>query len=263
MQIFVFGMHRSGTSMITRLINMMGAYFGPEDASIGFNDANPKGFWERRDVMSVNDSLLKHNHCAWDRLAAWQPGAPVPLLPEQKKRLQALILNLDAHRPWVVKDPRLCLTYSYWRPLLEVPVGVVVYRSPLEAARSLERRNRIPVDYGLAMWEYHAVSLLGSIADTPCLFVDYTRALADPVRFVHEMKDALEANGVRGLRLPSDREILAFVDPALMRARSTPLEVELLSSHRQRIDAMMRGEALQAEPVELSQESVERMQAGY
>ena len=30
MQIIVLGMHRSGTSLVTRLINMMGAYFGPE-----------------------------------------------------------------------------------------------------------------------------------------------------------------------------------------------------------------------------------------
>jgi hypothetical protein len=30
MQILVLGMHRSGTSMVARLLNMMGAYFAPE-----------------------------------------------------------------------------------------------------------------------------------------------------------------------------------------------------------------------------------------
>jgi hypothetical protein len=39
-------MHRSGTSMVARLLNMMGAYFGAEGISTGANRENPKGFWE-------------------------------------------------------------------------------------------------------------------------------------------------------------------------------------------------------------------------
>ena len=58
MQLIILGMHRSGTSMVTRLVNMMGAYFGPEGVSLGANDENPKGFWERRDVLDLDEALL-------------------------------------------------------------------------------------------------------------------------------------------------------------------------------------------------------------
>jgi hypothetical protein len=44
MQVLVLGMHRSGTSMVARLLNMMGAYFAPEGTSLGANQEKPKGF---------------------------------------------------------------------------------------------------------------------------------------------------------------------------------------------------------------------------
>jgi len=58
MQILVLGMHRSGTSMVTRLINMMGAYFGPENSVGEITDDNSKGFWERPEIFKLNESLL-------------------------------------------------------------------------------------------------------------------------------------------------------------------------------------------------------------
>ena len=69
MQIFVLGMHRSGTSVITRLINLMGAYIGPKELSTGANPENPKGFWERRDVRDENDAVLWSSGADWWRVA--------------------------------------------------------------------------------------------------------------------------------------------------------------------------------------------------
>jgi hypothetical protein len=51
MQILVLGMHRSGTSMVARLLNMMGAYFAPEGVEMPAHPEKPKGFWERQDVL--------------------------------------------------------------------------------------------------------------------------------------------------------------------------------------------------------------------
>ena len=59
MQLIVLGMHRSGTSVLARLLNLMGVYFGPEGISTGANQENPKGFWERKDVRQLNDGVLQ------------------------------------------------------------------------------------------------------------------------------------------------------------------------------------------------------------
>jgi len=65
MQLIVLGMHRSGTSSVTRLLNLAGAYFGPEGIATAPNEENPKGFWERRDVRSVCDTLLSSGGFDW------------------------------------------------------------------------------------------------------------------------------------------------------------------------------------------------------
>jgi len=68
MQLVVLGMHRSGTSALTRLLNMMGAYFGSDDISTGSNTENPKGFWERRDIRQINEYIFDKLDCDWDRV---------------------------------------------------------------------------------------------------------------------------------------------------------------------------------------------------
>lgn len=54
MQLLVLGMHRSGTSNVSRMLNLMGCYFGPEHLAISAPAEDPRGCWERRDVLSLN-----------------------------------------------------------------------------------------------------------------------------------------------------------------------------------------------------------------
>lgn len=232
-------MHRSGTSLATRLINMMGAYFAPEGRSLGFAPDNPKGFWERRDVLELNDRLLMLNECAWDRLSTWPDGgelAPPPTMLNQA--LRSVLLEMDAHRPWVLKDPRLCLTLPYWLRYMEVPVAVIAYRDPVEIARSLELRNGMPTPLGLALWEYYTVHMLNSALPLPRVFVKHSDALAEPVKFTHALHDALVKLDVRGLRLPSDREIRAFVDEKLYRARAEDAALPLTPYQQMLVDIL-------------------------
>ena len=56
--IVVLGMHRSGTSAITKSLELLGVGLGSELHPAGFD--NPKGFWEDRDCLEINERLLKH-----------------------------------------------------------------------------------------------------------------------------------------------------------------------------------------------------------
>jgi len=238
-EIVVLGMHRAGTSLVTRLINMMGAYFGPEGMALAPSVENPKGFWERHDVLQCNDAILRLAGCHWDKLGAWQRP---PLLPDElTRRLHYIVLGMDAFRPWVMKDPRLCLTLPCWRKFLEVPVAVIVWRHPLECARSLEMRNGMPKEWGLALWEYHAVGALNASADMPRTFVGHHEAIADPVGTVQRLYDQLTRAEVAGLRLPSAREITAFVEPRLYRARVENHGEAALSAWHSTLFNMLRG----------------------
>src|SRR5260221_10300477 len=85
-QIIVFGMHRSGTSLITRLINLLGAYVGAPDVMLPPSPDNPGGYWERWDVVAVNDALLATRGCTWDRVDEWNSCRPSSRLSKHARR---------------------------------------------------------------------------------------------------------------------------------------------------------------------------------
>ena len=224
MQIFVLGMHRSGTSMLTRLLNLMGAYVGGENDTTdanGIGEENPKGFWERADIRAANEALLEAGECDWERVSRWPDvQLPVAALDAFARQARGILVKLDAHRPWVVKDPRLCLTFPHWKPFLEQPMVVLPLRDPREVAVSLETRNEFPHELGLALWECYVLAALKGCADVPHVVVRHADLLQDPLAALAAMLERMRALAdVHGLRLPARAAIEAFVDPRLHRAR--------------------------------------------
>jgi hypothetical protein len=79
----VLGMHRSGTSVVTRVLNLLGVFLGPEDRLIRPATDNPRGFWEHGPIMRLNQRILarlgghgfKPPACVpgWERSAAFDP----------------------------------------------------------------------------------------------------------------------------------------------------------------------------------------------
>jgi len=276
MQILILGMHRSGTSLITRMVNMMGAYVGPEGSMLELTQDNPKGYWERNDVLNYNIFLLRLHGVDWAGYnpAPWpMPCYPRELPPPLLTRLQALVFNMDAHRPWVMKDPRLCITLPYWKKLLEVPVCVVVHRDPLEIAESLNRirhaRNPVPHERGLALWEFYTVALLNASVDLPRVFVDHADFFRDPIAATARLYHGLVAQGLQALRLPSDREINAFIDPGLYRSKpkeqvtradATGSAALALTDRQRELTTMLLGQKPHSSELAVSEESMRLLQ---
>ncbi|MBP6242559.1 MAG: hypothetical protein KA361_00105 [Chromatiaceae bacterium] len=218
MQLIVLGMHRSGTSAVTRLINLMGGYFGPEGISVGANIENPKGFWERRDVLDLDIDLLAAAQADWFRVGHFSLDAiPATALSHFHDKAREILLDLDAHRPWVLKEPRMCLLFPLWRELLEAPICIYVHRQPIQIAQSLQTRNGFPLEFGLALWERYTLDALRGAAGLPVILVKHEEIMRNPVAETQKLLEKLQSSGVSGLRLPSDKEILGFIDPALHR----------------------------------------------
>ncbi len=221
MQLLVLGMHRSGTSTAARILNLLGCHFAPESLAVGANDENPKGFWERLDVVQLNDSMLQAAGAAWHSPLGFDPLALGDQEAARFASTAGLILrDLDMHRPWFIKDPRLCLTLPLWQPLLEAPLAVHVLRHPLEVAASLQARNSLPIPVGLALWETHVRLALAGSAAWPRVVVHHRQLITDPVPTAAQLLQQLQAAGVAGLRMPEEHEITDFVTPALHRQRA-------------------------------------------
>ena len=178
----VLGMHRSGTSAITGLLHLCGAWVGEQHELTDANIENPHGFWERRDLRRICDTLLHSAGADWWKVASFDSEAiPHAVLAEQREAFARVVSNLNRHGPWVIKEPRLCLLVSLLRDYIRNPVCVHIFRDPLEVARSLQRRNGFGIAGGIALWEtYNRWALDGSLA-LPRVAVDHESLMTQPM----------------------------------------------------------------------------------
>lgn len=156
----VLGMHRSGTSAVTQLLHRLGAGVGPQLLA-AMDGVNADGFWEDSRVVEWDEQLLAAHAARW---YDWQPLAPADLgalsaIATAARRYFAeeyVAAPGSAPLPFVVKDPRMCRLLPFWEPLWREArfemIPVVVLRHPYAVAKSLERRDRIPFEYGVLLW---------------------------------------------------------------------------------------------------------------
>lgn len=217
--ILVIGPHRSGTSAVTRLINLMGAEVGKTEELVGASEENPKGFWERADIIAANDRLLASMDCAWNKVGNWNPAS---VKPEAKAaylaEIKSIFAKLPAGKPVVIKDPRLCLSLGVLLEAFPEAICVFTYRDPQEVAMSLNRRNGIPLEGGMAIWEAYSFHALMAAENSTKIFISYHELLGDKWGETQKLFQALERAGVKGLSMPMRMAVENFVDEKLHRS---------------------------------------------
>lgn len=167
--IVILGMHRSGTSLLSDILaTALGYKVGTQDELIHASDENAKGFFERTDVARQNDLFLE------DQNATWYSGVETfdAHLAQDRRRNQSInmtdgdeamsFFHDSRNAPWILKDPRLCLTLPAWLGLFgTMPAVLFTYRHPLEVARSVMTRARnkkwkrvenFTLEMGLRLW---------------------------------------------------------------------------------------------------------------
>lgn len=260
MQILVLGMHRSGTSMVTRLVNMMGAYFGPESSTGEITIDNPKGFWERPEVFKLNESILASHQCTWQDLRRWQVQNAAQQPEKATQFIKKFLLGMDAFRPWVLKDPRMCLLLPGWLPHLEAPIAIICHRNPTEIALSLAKRDNLTPEYALALWETYTVTMLNASLRLPRIHVRHGELMREPIKNTEFLYAMLRESGVRRIEMPSEREILGFIDPRLHRSRAqTPLPLTPSQVH---LCDILKGNTTQTGLLKISEPSRALIQQG-
>src|SRR6185312_14995381 len=153
-QIVVLGMHRSGTSSVAGLLARMGAWPG-DDSALLIGPDNPRGHYE---LGALHGACLRRLEAAGGDWKHPPMSAPDAAVDAFRREAAAVLDMLDTRRPWLIKEPRLCLVVRELLPLLTRPVFVHVVRDPLEVAASLEARDRMPRDEALALWERYTRS---------------------------------------------------------------------------------------------------------
>lgn len=200
--------------MLSRVINLLGVPL-PRSADLGVgqaeNPANPRGFWEPRLLVLENERLLNRCGAKWSAPPPMSYRWGIDLSPSLYQR--ALIRYHRREPAWVWKDPRLCLTLDFWKPLLDRCLVVILLRNPEAVMESLHRRDGFSEELGYALWEQYVLSSLRVAQGLPFTVVHHEKLIAKPVDVATEIADWLARNSVE-VEVQADR-IYSFVDPAL------------------------------------------------
>lgn len=118
--ILVVGVGHSGTTVLTKLLDKLGWDAYGADAS----------YAEHKKIRNFNRYALQHD-CLGDQ-----------------EEIADVLLDLNAHKPWVVKDPRFTVTLRHWWEHFRIlgddaPVVVRITKNMAKVRASYLRRGEI------------------------------------------------------------------------------------------------------------------------
>ena len=234
----VLGMHRSGTSLVASLLELAGCCLGPSELLAGAAFDNPRGFFENRNVVALNDAALAAAGARWfDVLPIIDGGLDLVDRRAFESRAADVLSWTTTDMPWAVKDPRVVPLFPLWRSVLDDPTVVIPIRHPAEVAHSLHARDHMPLEVAAALWEFHVVRALEDSRGLRRHVILHDRLLADPIGSVRSLVSALDHPR---LTIPQDGDILGRVDRSLHRSRADAIGLhEVVSPEQHELYAIL------------------------
>ncbi len=190
--VFILGMHRSGTSALTRMVNILGVSLGGNLLK-GHHEINAKGFWENKELIAVHERILAGLN------STWFDGRPLPehwwLRSDMShfgdQILEILKKDFEDSPTIALKDPRLCRLLPFWLNLLQKlgaqPYCVLTVRNPIEVWRSLQKRDGFDEGTAFQLWLTYVLEAEYYSRNLPRTLVSYDDLLTDWIGTAQKM----------------------------------------------------------------------------
>ncbi len=191
----VLGMHRSGTSAMSRVLALSGAALPKRLMPAA--SANDLGHWEAQEIADLDDRILADLDSSWDD--TFGPHRHGKARPSTSKYLEAATRiireNWENQPVIVVKEPRMNLLLELWSQALTHegyrPVYVIMTRHPVEVADSLKKRDGFTRNQSLILWAKYMLAAELGTRDFPRLFVRYDDLLTNPEDVLDRVESSL------------------------------------------------------------------------
>ncbi len=149
--VIIIGMHRSGSSMLSKILQELGVFMG----------ADLDQYAESMFFQQINEWLMLQTRCSWDN-----PSNIKYINNSYKKELADIVkfrisnyksnsylgktktINKDLFSiktMWGWKDPRNTFTFDIWKQIFENPLIIHIHRNPVDVANSLFVRENLKV----------------------------------------------------------------------------------------------------------------------
>jgi hypothetical protein len=229
--IFILGIDRSGTSMLSEVIHRWGAHAGKEEHLPQADESNPQGYWEYAPMQELIGGLIDSlgvSIWAHDFKERLQVRITDPHLEARALELALGMGNPD--RPWFWKDALLISVIPLLRRIFPEAVYLVTLRDPHASAVSYEKmmipkplRDKIRlVEYTYLRWQHFMLTILEELRGYEGqLLVPYETLVSSPGEQCARISRFLDAR----YPLPGDPKeridkMARTIDPQLWRNRS-------------------------------------------
>jgi len=247
--ILILGMHRSGTSALTRVVSLMGAAL--PKSILGKNQSNLRGHWESEALIKSHEALLAQYGSDWKDWQRLKMPRKTSLKGQSViEQFQTLLESefSKADDVWLVKEPRICRFASLYIDALkeasESLHSVIMVRNPLEVAASLEARDDMNKLDALHLWLTHMLEAEIATRGERRSMIAYDDFLMSPVKTAQKLSKDFDfslpynVNDVKS-------QIESYVSPSLKR--------QSLASEDVALDPIARGWVSQAYEAEYDQ----------
>ena len=192
--LIVTGMHRSGTSFTSSLLQNAGLDIGR--TLLGPGNGNVKGFFECLDFVEFHQTLLRAqglNEIGWTL-------QEINVEEQYIKKAKEVISKSSQSSIWGWKDPRTTLFLDFWIDLLPDANFLLIYRSPWEVVDSLYRRgDDIFLNHpelAVEIWMHYNQKILDFYSKFPdrCLLVSIYNIANRTQEFIDAINSKFEVN---------------------------------------------------------------------
>ncbi len=214
--VIVVGMHRSGTSATSGMINLLGYDYGKHKTSPNIH--NPKGFFENKKIMQFNDLLLNSLGAKWDNTLNVNNNRLCQVNNHFEELMDILEYEFENQSCVLIKDPRLCsllpLYMRVFRRMRWNTKFIISYRNPIEVAASLRNKwGTFPQKKALLLWMDHNLKAEFHTRHYKRIFVYYSDIIENPKEVLSSIKTNLMLNAEISSDLYS--KISSFIEPSL------------------------------------------------
>lgn len=182
------------------------------------NEYNERGYYEDTEVVRIHEELLNALERPWRGIGSTLP-LPVDWMHrpatelarnELRKHIEAQLLGAS----WAVKDPRMARLLPLWLELASELnlrlIPLLCVRSPEAVARSLERRDSLPLGMGRLLWTIYNSEVTEALRERPvdCVLV-YEDWFEVPARNLERLSKAVGVKPSQAQSNALQTEVLA------------------------------------------------------
>ena len=212
--ILVLGMHRSGTSAFTGLLDLLDVYLGSElmEGTL----ANEKGYFENNILFKINEKLLAQINSSWDDV--FYDEEKLESIKETDELQKAIKSEFEYAETFAIKDPRLAFLFPVYKKVLQnldINIKIILpYRNPIEVANSLHKRDGMPLEKGMLLWAYHFLLAEKFSRTYDRVFIGFDELMSQSKEVVDAISSKLSLN-LQEKYIQNKKRIDEFLEPSL------------------------------------------------